>query len=119
LAWIRSDAGLAAYVGKSAVAIVMEEVARCRFEKTRDAIVTAILTLVRAVNILRLIKENETRNEQIQFAIVVIVKPDSMRGPSGRRDSCFVCDIAERAIAVIVIENVAPVTRHIEIHPTI
>ena len=97
----------------------MEEVAGPRFEKARDTIVTAAQPLISAQNIQRLFVYNEAGDKQIELAIVVIVEPDGACGPAGRGNAGFISHISEGAIAVVVIENIAAITRDIEINPTI
>src|SRR6266576_2646392 len=97
----------------------MEETAGPRLEKARDAVVTPAQSLVSAQNIQGLFVDNEAGDEQVQLAVVVIVKPHGAGRPAGRGDAGFISQISEGAITVIVIKNIAPITRDKEIDPTI
>src|SRR6185436_710563 len=106
-------------VGELAVAVVVEKMARAWFEKTRHAIVTTAHSFIGAENVQRLFVHHKTRDKEIEFAIIVIIKPNSAGGPAGRRHSGFIGHIGERAIAVIVIKNIPAITGDVKINPTV
>src|SRR5207249_4809292 len=62
---------------------------------------------------------HEARDEQIEFAVIVIVEPGRARGPARRGHARFVSSIGESTVAVIVIEDVPSIAGHIEVHPAI
>src|SRR5712691_7894545 len=92
---------------------------RPRLEKPWDAIVAAAQTLISAKNVQRLFINYKAGNKQVQLAIVVIVEPNGARGPARCRDAGFISHISERAVTVIVIKNIAAITRDIKVDPTI
>src|SRR6202162_859549 len=62
-----------------------------------------------AVFALRLGKLHKLADEQIQLAVIVIVKPDRAGGPSRRAHSSFFGDVSKSAVTVIVVKNVPAV----------
>src|SRR5260370_33508174 len=58
-------------------------------------------------------------DEQLQLSVIVIVKPDGASGPAGRGDAGLISHIRERAVTVVVIKNIASITRDIDINPAI
>src|SRR4051812_8105600 len=54
-------------------------------------------------------------DKQIELAVVVVVEPHGARRPAWRRNTGLLCDVGESAIAVVVIENAAPVLGNIKI----
>src|SRR5712672_1908335 len=93
--------------------------ARPWFEKTRHAIVTTAHSFIGAKNVQSFLINYKAGNEQVEFAVVVIIKPDGAGGPTRRGDSGFISHISKRAIAVIVIEDIAAITSHVKINPTV
>src|SRR5215472_14209457 len=81
----------------------------------RDAVTALGIFPGAAILVLVFRKLYELANKKIELAIVVVVEPDGARRPPRRRDSCLLGHIGERAIAVIVIKNVAPVLGHVKI----
>src|ERR1700694_3679653 len=88
-------------------------------EKPRDAIVTPAQSFIGAENVQRLLINNKAGDEQVQLPVVVIVEPDGASGPARRGEAGLIRRISERAITVVVIKNVAAITRDIEINPAI
>src|SRR5580704_10733592 len=68
-----------------------------------------------AVLALRLGKLHKLADEQVQLAVIVIVKPDGAGGPSRRAHSGFFRDIGKSAVTVIVVKNVAAVLGDVDI----
>src|ERR1041385_5436303 len=97
----------------------MKEVAGPGLEQTGHAIITAAQSLISAKNVQSLFVNNKTRNEKIKLAVVVIVEPDGASGPSGSSDTSLVSHIGERPITVVVIKQIASVTRDVQINPSI
>src|SRR5690349_9891636 len=93
--------------------------ARPWFEKTRHAIITTAHSFIGTENVQSLFVKDKARDKEIEFAVIVIVKPDGAGGPAGRGDSRLISHITESAIAVIAIENIAAITGDVEIDPTI
>src|SRR5260370_35231328 len=58
---------------------------------------------------------NVAEDHEIEQAVVVQVHPGSTRGPTAAADSGFFRDVGDRAIAIVVIELVAAVGRHVKI----
>jgi hypothetical protein len=56
-----------------------------------------------------------TCDEQVQFAVIVIVKESRARAPSASTYSCLLCHISKGAVPVIVVEDVASKAGHINI----
>src|SRR5207302_6786604 len=104
-----------AHVGERSVAVVSKQPAWHRRIDRWLAVPALVLRAVAAIDILGLIEVDEAADEQIQQAIVVVIKPNRARGPSRRRESCLRGDVSECAIAVIVIENAARILREINI----
>src|SRR5438132_14176717 len=92
---------------------------RARLEQAWDTIITPTQSLISAKDVQRLLVNYKAGDEQVQLAVVVIVEPDGASRPAGRGDAGFLSRISERAITVIMIKNIAAITRDIEINPTI
>src|SRR6266516_1349663 len=96
----------------------MKKMARSRFVVAWDAVIPAV-DIVSAEYIQCLVIIDKAGYEQIQFAVVVIVEPDSAGGPSGCGHPGPVGNVGKSAIAVVVIKNIASVTRNVKIDPAI
>ena len=68
---------------------------------------------------LRFVEVNEPRDEEVEPAVVVVVEPDGAGGPSWSRDPRLLGHIGERAVAVVAVQNAAPVLRDVKIGKTI
>src|SRR5579863_3602327 len=47
----------------------------------------------------------ETSDQQIRPAVVVVVADYGTHGPTGITDPCFVCDVGERTVVIIVVQG--------------
>src|ERR1043166_4577394 len=101
-----SDTRFAAHIRKRAVAVVVKEVRWCWLKESWNAVITPLQGLVGAERVLRLIVKDKARDKEIEFAVVVVIKPGCAGGPPGSRDTGFVCHVSEGAVAVVVVENV-------------
>src|SRR5215475_7668133 len=97
----------------------MEKVAGLRLKQTRHAVVTPAQTLVGAKNIQRLFINHKTGNEEIELAVIVIIKPDGTGGPTRGGDTRFVGDVRECAVSVVAVQQIPSITRDVEIGPAI
>src|SRR5882672_8908295 len=114
-----TDARLHRYVCECTVAVVVEEQAARRWINTRNAVKTFARALISAELVLRFIELDEPANEQIEFAIVVIVKPDGTGRPTRRGKARFFSHVGERSVTVVAIENISAVLSHIKIGQTV
>src|SRR5206468_2092816 len=94
-----------AYIGKGAIAVVVEQPARHGIVNARNAVVTAGL-LVAAKFVLGLVEIDEAADKEVQLAVIVVVEPDRARSPSGGGKACFASDVGKAAIAIVVIKRV-------------
>src|SRR5260370_31349376 len=62
---------------------------------------------------------DKAAHEQVQPAIIVIVEPDRARSPSRCRDSGLCSHVGKRAIAIVAIQNAAPVLGDVKVGKTI
>src|SRR5258708_10465657 len=62
---------------------------------------------------------DEAANEEVQFAVVVIVKPDRAGGPAGGSCSGLLGHIGEGAIAIVVVQDAAAVLRDVQIRKAV
>src|SRR5207249_12266286 len=70
-------------------------------------------------NVQRLLINYKTGDEQVEFAVVVVVEPNRTGRPAGCSDTGLVSHISKRAVTIVAIQNIAAVTRDIEINPTV
>src|SRR6266850_3346954 len=98
------DARFFTNVGKRAIAVVMVEMAWPRFEYTWDAIEFLAQAIVAASSLL--VVFDEAGDEQIELAVFIIIEPDRAGGPSWSRNSGFLSYVCERAVAIVVVENI-------------
>src|SRR5208283_5155602 len=54
-------------------------------------------------------------NEQIQFAVIVVVEKSGGDGPAATSHSCLRRHVGEGSVAVVVIQNISSVTGHVQI----
>ena len=92
--------------------------ARSRFVVAWDAVIPAV-DIISAEYVQCLVIVDKAGHEQIQLAVVVIVEPDGAGGPSGCGHTGPVGNVGKSAIAVVVIKNIAPITRDVKIDPAI
>src|SRR5206468_3883801 len=100
------------------IPVVVKKMAWSWLIVARDAVVTPV-DIIGAQDIQGFVIVDEARNEEIQFAVVVIIEPHGVRGPTRRGHTSFVCNIRESAIRVVVIKNIAAITCDVEINPAV
>src|SRR6266568_5172138 len=76
-------------------------------------------SLVSAEDVQRFVIIDKGGDEQIQFAVIVIIKPHCAGGPAGGSDSSLISNISESSVSIIMVENIATITRDVEIYPAI
>src|SRR6266705_1060178 len=107
----------------------MKKMARSRFVITRDTVVPPV-GIVGTKYIQCLVIVDKAGYEQIQLTVVVIVKPHGAGGPAGCGHTCFLGDVSESAVMIIMVEGVLQRGRRckeirwstvdqINIHPTV
>src|SRR5260370_39228077 len=62
---------------------------------------------------------DKAAHEQVQPAIIVIVEPDRARSPSRCRDSGLCSHVGKRSIAIVAIQDAAPVLGDVKVGKTI
>ena len=110
------DPGFLADVGKGSIAVVMEERTAQRLEDARDAVVVNVIFIDAAAQ--GFVELHKAADEEIETAIVVVVEPDGAGTPPGQHTR-FLGDVGKRAVAVVVIENVATVRGDVDVRKTI
>src|SRR5450631_2904434 len=68
-----------------------------------------------AVLIVRLIPLHIASYKKIKIPIVVVVEKSSRCGPPSCFNASFLCNIGERPVAVVMVEDILPVTCNIDI----
>ena len=117
LAEVLGNARGQAYIGKGAIAVVVEEPTRGGLIERRDAIPG--LVVGNAVEAFCFAEFDEVTDEQVQTPVVVVVEPDRARGPARGRHTSLLGDVGKGPVAVIVIENALPILGHVEIGETV
>src|SRR5215469_17392528 len=97
----------------------MEQPARHGLVKVRDAVSTFGVLAGVAVFTLGFVEVDKVTDEQVEPPIVVVVEPDRTGAPTGSCDPSFLGHVSECAIAIVVVENAAPVLRDVEVGKTI
>src|SRR5436309_11594705 len=96
-------------LAESPVAVVMVEQAGQRLELYLEAIKTHILGIETLVaRVCRVI--DVVADEQVEPAVIVIVEPSRRTRPAGIHEACFLGDVPESPIPVIVVENVPSIS---------
>ena len=83
------------------------------------AVVALSGAFVAAENVLGFIKISEPADKQIEFAVVVVVKPNGARRPAGRGDAGFFGDVGEGAVSVVAVKNAAAILGDVQIGKTV
>src|SRR2546425_13288687 len=96
----------------------MKEVAGLRLVIAWNAVVGPF-SLVRTEDVQRFVIIDKAGHEQIQFAVIVIIKPHCAGGPAWGSDSSLVSNIGECSVSIIMVKNIATITRDVEIYPAI
>ncbi len=68
---------------------------------------------------LGLVEIDEAAYEEVESAVVVVVKPDRAGGPAGGGNAGLCGDVSKCAVAVVVVENAAAVLGHVEVRETV
>src|SRR5688572_3036236 len=97
----------------------MEQEAGSRLKHARHAVVATPGTIVAAEDRACGAVLHEARHKQIKFAVVIVIEPRRAGGPVRSPDSSLVGYIRERAVPIIVEENVATVVRDVQILPSV
>ena len=116
LAFQGRNTRFAAHVREGAVAVVVIEDARHRTEFIRpavDRIVRAAQDVVANVPI------EVAGDEQVQLAVVIVIEKTRRGGPAAAFDARARRHVRERAIAIVVIEDVVAVTRDVDIREAV
>ena len=69
--------------------------------------------------VLGFVEVDETTDEQIESAVIVIIEPDRAGSPSGGGDPCLLRYISEGAVTVVAVENAAPILGHVQVREAI
>jgi hypothetical protein len=77
---------------------------------------SVILNATRLVQLLAEI--DEASHEKVQTAVVVVIEPNSAGPPTGGGHARFLRHVREGAVAVVVVEEAAPVLRDVQIRKT-
>ena len=93
----------------------MEQPAGHWVVNARDAVVAVTALTVAAKLVLGLVEIHKPADKEVEFSVVVIVKPDRTRCPALSGQAGFAGHIGERAVTVVVIENHAVVLCHEEV----
>ena len=91
----------------------MEQPAASRFIRIRYAIVALASVLVAAKFVFGLVEIHETTHEEIQLPIIVVVEPHRTGCPARSRYTGLFGHVRERSVAIVAIENAAPVLAHV------
>ena len=59
------------------------------------------------------------RDHKVHEAVVIVISKSCAHGPATVGNSCFLCYIGERAVAIVAVQNVAAVARKINVRPAI
>src|SRR5687768_371043 len=105
-------------IGESAVPVVVKQIAGPGLVMARNAVVTPV-DIISAQYVQRFVIVDKAGNKQVQFAVVVVIKPDRTSGPTYHAGTRLFCDIGKGRISVVTIQNVAPVTGNVKINPPI
>ena len=104
-------------VTERAIAVVVKEPTRHRSVEARDAILRCAARTAWAI--LAFIEINEAADEEIEAAVVVIVKPDCTRSPSRSGNPGRLRYVGESTISVVVVQNAPAVLGDVEIREAI
>src|SRR5262249_38377740 len=66
---------------------------------------TGLSNITRARRQIVEIDLNVTRNEEIEPSITIVIAPTRARAPAFARDAQLLCDVGERAVAVVAIKS--------------
>src|SRR5205085_6275223 len=102
-----------------AIAVVVEEQAARRRINTWNTVKTFARALIAAELVLGFIELNEPANEQIEFAVVVIVEPHCTGRPTRRGKARFFSHVGEGSVTVVAVENIAAVLSYVKIGQTV
>src|SRR6266567_1469277 len=90
-----------------------------RLEDARYAVVTPPQAIITAEDCSFGAIFHKAGHEEIELAVIIIVKPGGARGPAGRGHARLLRHVRKCAVAVVVIKNAAVVTGDVEINPAI
>src|SRR5579872_591046 len=110
--FLSGDARVLTYIFKSSVApVVIKNVCGARKFSRRTIgvkVAAAVLAVLR-------VPFHVTRDEQVEFAVVVIIEKSGRDGPTPAGDPGLRGHIGERSVSIVVIENVPAVTGDVQI----
>src|SRR5260221_1923366 len=109
------DARFSGDVRESTIAIVVKQQAARWRVNAGDAVVALAGAFIAAKFAFGFIEVDETANEQIEFAVIVVVKPDGAGRPTRGGEAGFFGNVGESAVAIVAIENVAAILGNVEI----
>src|SRR5207249_506364 len=107
------NASRSAHVLERAVSVVAEKPARAGVEDAGNAVkrVGPVLPLLTAAAVCEIRSAHsevriidELWDEEIEPAVVIVVKPECASGPAGSKNTCLLRDFLEAAIAPIVVK---------------
>src|SRR5260370_24868141 len=98
--------------GKGAVAIVVEHATRHRVVDARNTVVAVAGLTVAAELVLGLVEIHKPADKEVEFSVVVVVKPNRTRCPALGGQPSFPGHIGERAVTVVVVQNDPVVLSH-------
>jgi hypothetical protein len=80
----------------------------------------ALAILMNAAGLIQFFAEvHESPDEKVEAAIIVIVEPDCARRPPWGGYSSLLCHVGKATVAVVVIENTAPVLSDVQVRETV
>jgi hypothetical protein len=97
----------------------MEEPAARGSVDARNAVVALFGLFVSAKFVFAFVEFDEAADEEIEFAVIVVIKPDGAGSPAGSREASFFGDVGEGAIAIVAIENAAAVLRDVHVRQAV
>src|SRR5262249_10452504 len=93
------------------VSVVVEQQAGGRLENARNAVILPLEFVVAATHTGGNVVVDETADEQVEQAVVVVIEPDGAGGPVREDQPGLFGDVAEGAVSVVVIQSRAAVCR--------
>src|SRR5260221_124312 len=114
-----TDARLRRHVCESAITVVVEEQTARRRINSWNAVKTFAGALITAELVLESIELDEPANEQIEFAVVVIVEPDCTGRPTRRGKTRFFSHVGKCSVTIVAIKNISAILSYVKIGQTV
>src|SRR5262245_34422192 len=118
-----ADAGALGDVGEPHAAVVAKQKVRLSWQPARpalhrDSAVLAGLVAPELRQVLQ-IDLHVTADEEIEIAILVVIREAAARRPPARTESCARGPVAERAIVIVAVELIAAERSDVEVLPSV